>query len=399
MFHSAESACQGIAVLRSCCVLVALTARSWKGFPVAAVDPTQRGRGASLRQLDQSSTLTEESGWASKPSTRRSASRRSAPTCRPPCARWPTSCSPRPRASRSAPPPSSRAGPALPGRRHAVLPDHRPRRLPGPRALDAREQGRKAGGGSVWGSAEIGPEIAPTTTWTASPPSWRPPTSAACRTPPGAWTSRRWNARAGGRTGAPRGRVRRGRQCRDGGRDGLAPVRHRRPGAELDGGPRASTSAALLTPADVAIAISFSGATARSSNPPNSRPSRRDDDRRDGRPDVRARADRRRRPHRRPGGTTYREGPFAARQPSSSFVDCLYVRVAQLTFARASAAAPSPTTSPPSTPCARPGGGPVSAGRRRGRPPPTCGTSRTCAPRRVSCAGRRWSSTGSCTSA
>jgi DNA-binding MurR/RpiR family transcriptional regulator len=37
------------------------------------------------------------------------------------------------------------------------------------------------------------------------------------------------------------------------------------------------------------------------------------------------------------GGTTFREGPFAARHAQLLVVDCLYVRVAQLTFTRASA--------------------------------------------------------------
>jgi DNA-binding MurR/RpiR family transcriptional regulator len=204
----------------------------------------------------------------------------------------------------------------------------------------AREQGRKDGGGSVWGTAEIGPEIAPDDDLERVAA-----VVAAADVRSLQDTARRLDLDAVERAAQAVARAHRVDVYGVGGSAAMAaetdarlfgigvPVRN---WTEVHA---ATTSAALLTPADVAIAISFSGAT-REVVEPTELAARR------GATTIAVTGD----PTSAlaqiadvvltvaPGGTTYREGPFAARHAQLLVVDCLYVRVAQLTFARASAA-------------------------------------------------------------
>ncbi|MEZ0492703.1 MurR/RpiR family transcriptional regulator [Kineococcus sp. TBRC 1896] len=207
----------------------------------------------------------------------------------------------------------------------------------------AREQGRKAGGGSAWGSAwetaGIGPEITPDDALDRVAAVVAAADARSLQD-----TARRLDLDALERAAQAVARAHRVDVYGVGGSAVMAaetdsrlfgigvPVRN---WTEVHD---ASTSAALLTPADVAIAISFSGAT-REVVEPTELAARR------GATTVAVTGD----PVSAlaqladvvltvaPGGTTYREGPFAARHAQLLVVDCLYVRVAQLTFARASA--------------------------------------------------------------
>ncbi|GAA0300887.1 MurR/RpiR family transcriptional regulator [Kineococcus aurantiacus] len=206
----------------------------------------------------------------------------------------------------------------------------------------AREQGRRAheAGASVWGTAEVGPEIGPDDDLERVAA-----VVAAADVRSLQDTARRLDLDAVERAAQAVARAHRVDVYGVGGSAAMAaetdarlfgigvPVRN---WTEVHA---ATTSAALLTPADVAIAISHSGAT-REVVEPAELAARR------GATTVAVTGD--------PGsplsqladvvltvaagGTTFREGPFAARHAQLLVVDCLYVRVAQLTFARASAA-------------------------------------------------------------
>lgn len=204
--------------------------------------------------------------------------------------------------------------------------------------LMAHEQGRKAGN-PVWGTAEIGPDISP-----GDDLERVAAVVAAADVRSLQETARRLDLAAVERAAQAVATAHRVDVYGVGGSAAMAaetdarlfgigvPVRN---WTEVHA---ATTSAALLTSADVAIAISHSGST-REVVEPAALAARR------GATVVAVTGD--------PGsalarladvvltvaagGTTFREGPFAARHAQLLVVDCLYVRVAQLTFTRASA--------------------------------------------------------------
>ncbi|WP_328294734.1 MurR/RpiR family transcriptional regulator [Kineococcus sp. NBC_00420] len=205
--------------------------------------------------------------------------------------------------------------------------------------LLAREQGRRAGD-PVWGGAEVGPDILPHDDLERVVA-----VVAAADVRSLQDTARRLDLVALERAAQAVARARRVDVYGVGGSAAMAaetdsrlfgigvPVRN---WTEVHA---ATTSAALLTPADVVIAVSVSGATREVVEPaalaarrgattiavtgePGSPLARSADV-------VLTVA---------PGGTTFREGPFAARHAQLFVIDCLYVRVAQLTYDRASAA-------------------------------------------------------------
>ena len=204
--------------------------------------------------------------------------------------------------------------------------------------LLAREQGRLAG--DVWGTAEVGPDILPDDDLERVTA-----VVAAADVRSLQDTARRLDLGALERAAQAVARARRVDVYGVGGSAAMAaetdtrlfgigvPVRN---WTEVHA---ASTSAALLTSADVVIAISVSGAT-REVVEPAALAARRGTTTiaitgEPGSPlarlaDVVLTV--------AAGGTTFREGPFAARHAQLLVVDCLYVRVAQLTFDRASAA-------------------------------------------------------------
>ncbi|WP_432565449.1 MurR/RpiR family transcriptional regulator [Kineococcus sp. SYSU DK003] len=205
--------------------------------------------------------------------------------------------------------------------------------------LMAREQGRRSGDG-VWGTAEIGPDIGPDDDLERVAA-----VVAAADVRSLQDTARRLDLDAVEKAAQAVARARRVDVYGVGGSAAMAaetdarlfgigvPVRN---WTEVHA---ATTSAALLTAADVAIAISVSGATREVVEPAELAVRR-------GATTVAVTGDPAS-PLARladvvltaaPGGTTFREGPFAARHGQLLVVDCLYVRVAQLTFSRASAA-------------------------------------------------------------
>jgi len=204
--------------------------------------------------------------------------------------------------------------------------------------LMAREQGRKAGN-PVWGTAEVGPDISPDDDLAHVAAA-----VAAADVRSLQETARRLDLDAVERAAQAVARAHRVDVYGVGGSAAMAaetdarlfgigvPVRN---WTEVHA---ATTSAALLTAADVAIAVSFSGST-REVVEPADLAGRRG-------ATVVAVTGSAASPLARladvvltvaPGGTTFREGPFAARHAQLLVVDCLYVRVAQLTYTRASA--------------------------------------------------------------